>query len=204
MRLSFWRSSTNAIQEKEKPAAPNDAIATTTPLPEDVALPNSIGLDPSDLRREKGDSDDVAARTWSTTKWFWGNYVALDIPLSANRDHLSNEQTFLAWLSLADGMAILGVVIAQMSRIQHYLHPNQENSLRYFVLGKPQACLCQGFACLFLLVGAYRFLRQQNAMNHGFAIVGGWEVPLVGVLVGLCLATFFLLLVLIYLIGVGG
>lgn len=115
-------------------------------------------------------------------------------------------------------MSILGVVIAQVSRIQHVLHPYQDNSLRYLVLGKPQACLCQATACLILLAGAYRFLRQQNAMNHGYVIAGGWDVPSIGVVVGLvcprrvghfkhadisqCLAAFFLLLILIDIAGV--
>lgn len=104
---------------------------------------------------------------------------------SANSASPANEQTFLAWLSLADGMAILGVVVAQVSRIQQVLRPYEEDSIRYLLLGKPQACLCYGTACLILLIGAYRFFQQQHAMNRGFTVVGGYDVPLLGVFVGL-------------------
>ncbi len=94
-------------------------------------------------------------------------------------------------------MAILGIVIAQISRIQHHLRPNHEYKIRYYVLGKPQACICQISALLILLAGTYRFFRQQNEITQGRARVGGPELHSVWILIFLCLSTFFLLVLLV-------
>ncbi|EXJ78298.1 hypothetical protein A1O3_09459 [Capronia epimyces CBS 606.96] len=201
MKLLFRRHSTNAIAESKNRAALGDCVPMTQLPGHAAASAETTGPDLSNLDKEKSHSGAVSEGTWILKK-LWIKYVSLDIPQSSNRNHFSNEQTFLAWLSLADAIAILGVVIAQVSRIQHVLRPHQEKSLRYLLLGKPQACLCYASACFVLLVGAYRFFRQQNAMNQGFALVGGLSLPCIGVLVGMCLAAFFLLLILVGIAGV--
>ncbi|KAL2444623.1 hypothetical protein ABEF95_017121 [Exophiala dermatitidis] len=202
MKFRFWGDSgTNPIADADKPAS---SASTDEGFPQ--AQPLSDGApDPTQTETEKVDIDtgEIGRGTWSTKNLkLWTEYVALATLQAANRDHLSNEQTFLAWLSLADGMAILGVVVAQVSRIQQVLRPYEEDSIRYLLLGKPQACLCYGTACLILLIGAYRFFQQQHAINRGFAVVGGYDVPLLGVFVGLCLLAFFLLLILVDIAGV--
>ncbi|EHY59453.1 hypothetical protein ABEF92_007490 [Exophiala dermatitidis] len=200
-------SGTNPIAEADKPAAAastEEGFPQAQPLSGDDARP-TIAPDSMQTETEKVDIDagEVDGGTWSTKNLkLWTEYVSLATLQAANRDHLSNEQTFLAWLSLADGMAILGVVVAQVSRIQQVLRPYEEDSIRYLLLGKPQACLCYGTACLILLIGAYRFFQQQHAMNRGFTVVGGYDVPLLGVFVGLCLLAFFLLLILVDIAGV--
>jgi len=94
-------------------------------------------------------------------------------------------------------MSILGITIAQISRIQSVLEPDHQDTLHFHVSGKPQACICQAVAGLILLTGTYRFFCHQNAITLGQARFGGWGLFLVGVLVGLCLFTFFLLILLL-------
>jgi uncharacterized membrane protein YidH (DUF202 family) len=70
-----------------------------------------------------------------------------------------------------------GVVIAQLFRLQHTLTPNL--SFGFFVLGIPLAASFIGFGMVVLLLGAFRFWRQQNAMVRGKVFAGGWEVGVV-------------------------
>lgn len=67
----------------------------------------------------------------------------------------------------------MGVVIAQMSKIQHTVHPERKHEIKYNVLGTPQAAVCQCIAVAIILVGAYRFFKQQDAMLHGAARIHG-------------------------------
>lgn len=70
-----------------------------------------------------------------------------------------------------------GVIIAQLFRLQHAVNPNL--NLGFFVLGIPLAATFIGFGAVVLLVGAFRFWRQQNAMMHGKVYAGGWEISVV-------------------------
>lgn len=198
MRLRFWKLSANAVPENKKPDALDDSKHVNLALKESsLFLPN--GSSSSSPTKEKEVDDDlVEDESWSLKK-FWNDSVSVEIPLVENRDHLcmklnplyafrlnsvsANEQTFLTWLSLADGISLLGIVIAQVSRIQRVVHADQENTLCYLLLGTPQACLCQLIAVFILLVGAFRFLRQQNAIAQGYARIGGWELHSVWILI---------------------
>lgn len=70
-----------------------------------------------------------------------------------------------------------GVITAQLFRIQHSLSPNPD--LGFFVLGVPLAATFIGFGMLVLLIGAFRFWRQQNAMIRGKVHAGGWEITII-------------------------
>lgn len=51
------------------------------------------------------------------------------------------------------------------------------------------ASVCVLGAMLILLVGAYRFWRQQNAMLRGKVYAGGWEVMVIGfIMLIVCIA----------------
>ena len=67
-----------------------------------------------------------------------------------------------------------GVIIAQLFRLQHASNPNM--SLGFFVLGIPLAAIFIGFGMVVLLIGAFRFWRQQNAIIRGKVHAGGWEI----------------------------
>jgi len=74
---------------------------------------------------------------------------------------------------------MIGVLVAQLYRLQHAPAPNPV--FGYFILSKPLACIFQGAALFTVLVGAYRFFRQQSSMSRGKVHGGGWEVSLIGV-----------------------
>jgi hypothetical protein len=76
---------------------------------------------------------------------------------------------------------MIGVVIAQLYRLQHAPHPDPK--FGYFVLSKPIACIFHVSAACVALLGSIRFFRQQNAMAAGKVRAGGWEVMVIGVYV---------------------
>ena len=75
-------------------------------------------------------------------------------------------------------LTIIGVLIAQLFRLQHTEHPNKV--VGFFKLGIPLAAICIGGSIVVLALGAYRFWRQQNAMLRGKIHAGGWEINAVG------------------------
>jgi uncharacterized membrane protein YidH (DUF202 family) len=89
---------------------------------------------------------------------------------------IANERTFHAWLRLSMSLSATGVVIAQMSKIQHAIHPDRKHEIKYYVLGVPQAAVCQLLAMVIIVIGACRFFKQEHAIKRGQAHSGGWEV----------------------------
>lgn len=102
------------------------------------------------------------------------------VPPEASRDHLANERTFLGWVRTSISLAIIGIIIAQLFRLQHSPVPRP---FGFYNLGVPLATICHGAALLMVLVGAQRFRSQQNAMLNGRTRAGGWEPLFVGGLV---------------------
>ena len=78
---------------------------------------------------------------------------------------------------------MVSVIIAQLFRLEHAQNPDKV--FGFFVLGIPLACICIGAAMVILLLGAYRFWRQQNAILRGKVHAGGWEMNVIGLTVAL-------------------
>jgi hypothetical protein len=76
---------------------------------------------------------------------------------------------------------MLGVVVAQLYRLQH--SPTPDPKFGYFVLSKPIACIFHVSAVGVTLLGCLRFFRQQYAMAIGKVQAGGWELMIIGVYV---------------------
>lgn len=74
---------------------------------------------------------------------------------------------------------MVGVFIAQFYRLQHSKHPDKV--FGYFVLSKPLSAIFQVSALFMVLVGGYRFWRQQHAMSIGKVHAGGWELTGAGI-----------------------
>ena len=89
------------------------------------------------------------------------------------------ERTFLGYLRTSFALSVVAVLIAQLFRLEHTDDPNK--TLGFFVIGIPLACVCIVAAIIVLLLGAYRFWRQQNAMLRGKVHAGGWEINAIGV-----------------------
>jgi len=122
---------------------------------------------------------------------FWTLQVSVIVPHEACRDHLALERTFLSYLRTSLAFSSLGVVVAQLFRLQHSPTPNY--AFGFFVLGKPLACICQGAAILTLCIGAFRSWRLQNAIIRKKAITGGFEIILLGLGALILLFLFFAL-----------
>ena len=73
-----------------------------------------------------------------------------------------------------------GVITAQLFRLQHSVSPDP--TIGYFVLGVPLAASFLVSGMVVLLIGTYRFWRQQGAMIRGKIYAGGWEITAIMVL----------------------
>jgi uncharacterized membrane protein YidH (DUF202 family) len=97
--------------------------------------------------------------------------------------HLTaNENTFHTYMRVAMTLSAMGILIAQMSRIQHILHqdePPRKHEFKYAILGVPQAAVCQCLAAVVIVVAAFRFFKQEAAIEEGRIWTGGWEVNLI-------------------------
>ena len=130
-------------------------------------------------------------------RW-WAGHIAATVPHDACRDHLgiwqspvsgcvhgadqttpANERTFLGYLRTSLALSMLGIVIAQLFRLQHTIDPSK--TFGYFILGKPLAAVLECVAMATALIGAHRFWRQQMAMMRGKCLAGGWEIVAIGV-----------------------
>lgn len=98
-------------------------------------------------------------------------------PLTA---FLALERTFLAYIRTSVVIAMQGVLIAQLFRLQR---SNQDQDrLRFYQVGIPLSVTCHCVAVVVALIGAYRFWRQQSAIARGKVHAGGWELNSVGIL----------------------
>ncbi|KAG5755285.1 hypothetical protein H9Q72_001528 [Fusarium xylarioides] len=119
---------------------------------------------------------------------FWLEYVSCEVDFSASRDHLANERTFLGYLRTSVAMSMVGTLVAQLFSLQH---EGQHQAFGYFVTGKPLAMTCYSFSIGTILLGAVRTWRHQRTMMSGKALVGGFELHLLGGCCMLLLLVFF-------------
>ena len=88
------------------------------------------------------------------------------------------ERTYLGYVRTSMALVMLGVIVAQLFRLQHTENPNRH--IGYFVVGTPLAAILIIAGMSVLLLGAYRTWRQQNAMLRGKIHAGGWEMNAIG------------------------
>ncbi|KAJ5638795.1 hypothetical protein N7528_001185 [Penicillium herquei] len=117
---------------------------------------------------------------WGRLCRFWTHHVTITVPHKGNRDHYALERTFLAYIRTSVVIAMQGVVIAQLFRLQRA--PSEMDRLRFYQVGIPLSVTCHCVAVLVALIGAYRFWRQQSAISLGKVHAGGWELNSVGIL----------------------
>jgi len=86
----------------------------------------------------------------------------------------ANERTALGWIRTAQAFAVLGVVIAQVSRLTASLNPDP--TLGFFIVSVPLSSVCHTMALLITFLGCYRFIHWQAEMARGNAISSGWEI----------------------------
>ncbi|EKG22344.1 hypothetical protein MPH_00324 [Macrophomina phaseolina MS6] len=106
-------------------------------------------------------------------RW-WRRHVSVTVAAGGMRDHLALERTFLGYLRTSIALSMMGVITAQVMRLQHA--PNPDPKFGYYALGKPLAAVFITSAILVVLLGAIRCWRQQDAMVRGKVHAGGWEI----------------------------
>ncbi|KAK8229474.1 hypothetical protein HDK77DRAFT_430415 [Phyllosticta capitalensis] len=111
---------------------------------------------------------------WQGVQRWWGRQVSVTVEVKGMRDHLALERTFLGYLRTSIALSMTGVILAQLFRLQHSLHPDEH--LGFYVLGIPLASTFIACAIAVALLGAFRFWRQQSAIVRGKVLAGGWEV----------------------------
>ncbi|KAG8668404.1 hypothetical protein FPOAC2_07688 [Fusarium poae] len=144
---------------------------------------NSNGETPTAVTQR----DDAAPKTSLGT--FWKDYVSCEVDLSASRDHLANERTFLGYLRTSVMMSMVGTMIAQLFTLSRKGYHTK--SFGYFITGRPLALTCYGFSIGTILLGAVRTWRHQRIMMGGKALVGGFEIHVLGICSMALLLVFF-------------
>ncbi|EKV05125.1 hypothetical protein PDIG_38240 [Penicillium digitatum PHI26] len=134
---------------------------------------------------------------WGQICRFWTRHVIITVPQKSNRDHFGTlfsgyavrelidttkalERTFLAYVRTSTVIAMQGVLVAQLLRLQR---PSEKvDRLSFHEVGIPLSVACHFVAVFVALTGAFRFWRQQNAIARGKVYAGGWELNSVGIL----------------------
>ncbi|OJJ46159.1 hypothetical protein ASPZODRAFT_142784 [Penicilliopsis zonata CBS 506.65] len=136
---------------------------------------------------------------------FWTRHVVLTVPQKNNRDHfgkknhsyslyISLERTFLAYIRTSVTLAMQGVLIAQLFRLQQQ---TTTTGLGFYRVGIPLSVVCYVAAMAIALMGAHRFWKQQNAIALGKVYAGGWELNCIGGLMILVILTTLVLAIAI-------
>lgn len=89
----------------------------------------------------------------------------------------ANERTWHNWLAASNAVAWMGIIVAQMSRVQCVVRPDHYNILRN------KAAMCQAIAIIILLIGSYRFFREQLAIEGKGDRASQWSLLAMGVLI---------------------
>ncbi|KAL4985872.1 hypothetical protein BDW68DRAFT_198511 [Aspergillus falconensis] len=110
---------------------------------------------------------------------FWTKHVVLTVAQKKNRDYFALERTFLAYIRTSVILAMQGVLIAQLFRLQS---ANSSKGLGYHDVGVPLSVTCHCAAILTAVLGAHRFWKQQSAIALGTVYAGGWELNCIGFL----------------------
>ncbi|PLB37128.1 DUF202 domain-containing protein [Aspergillus candidus] len=125
----------------------------------------------------------------------WARNVVMTVPENKNRDHFALERTFLAYIRTSVVLAMQGVLVAQLFRLQRESTANDR--LGYYEVGIPLSVSCHAVAIAVAVIGAYRFFKQQHAVALGKIYAGGWELNCIaGLFAAVILVTFVLSLVI--------
>ncbi|QQK40137.1 Translation initiation factor IF-2 [Penicillium digitatum] len=132
---------------------------------------------------------------WGQICRFWTRHVIITVPQKSNRDHFALERTFLAYVRTSTVIAMQGVLVAQLLRLQR---PSEKvDRLSFHEVGIPLSVACHFVAVFVALTGAFRFWRQQNAIARGKVYAGGWELNSVGILLFMVIVATLVLIIII-------
>ncbi|OJJ31237.1 hypothetical protein ASPWEDRAFT_688999 [Aspergillus wentii DTO 134E9] len=139
-------------------------------------------------------SSEESKGLWGRVKRFWTRNVVLTVPQKSNRDHFALERTFLAYIRTSVMIAMQGVLIALLFRLQRRTAQPKKGP-GFYEIGIPLSIAYHSVALLVALIGANRFWRQQHAIGLGKVHVGGWELNVIGFLIAALLISTLILTV---------
>lgn len=84
------------------------------------------------------------------------------------------ERNFLSYLRTALAFGNVGVIIAQLFRLQP--GSGSGTGLSFYAAGPALAGLFIGGSILLTMFGSWRFWGQQHALARGRVQAGGWEI----------------------------
>ncbi|KAJ5542916.1 hypothetical protein N7535_005338 [Penicillium sp. DV-2018c] len=179
---------------------------------DEYQVPTPRSSRPGSLRSHEGQRG-----TWGRFCRFWNRHVTLTVPQKSNRDHFGKlcflfcdarrveenpidklkalERTFLAYIRTSTMIAMQGVLVAQLFRLQ--APKAKGDHLSFNQVGVPLSVTCHCVALVVALIGASRFWRQQSAISRGKVHAGGWELNLVGILLFMLVVVTLVLTVVI-------
>ena len=92
------------------------------------------------------------------------------------------ERTFLSYIRTSVILSMQGVLIAQLFRLQRSI-VQEKSELTYFEVAIPLSVACHCVALLVVVIGAFRFWRQQSSIVSGTVLAGGWELNWTAILI---------------------
>lgn len=113
----------------------------------------------------------MAFREWKEGRISWRTRLTDEL--------LALERTFLAYIRTSVILAMQGVLIAQLFRLQS---PHSSEGLGFHRVGVPLSVTCHCAALVTAVLGAHRFWKQQSAIALGTIYSGGWEMNCIGFL----------------------
>ncbi|KAJ9296768.1 hypothetical protein DTO271G3_4967 [Paecilomyces variotii] len=176
-------------------------------IPDDNQTSSSVSVSSDEdritARRTRSQSQSQASQRsnvhgrFSAIRKFWPRSIVLTVPQKSSRDHLALERTFLAYIRTSVATSMLGVLIAQLFRLQRATSSPPPHGFGFYTVGIPLSIACHGVAILIAALGAHRFWKQQHAIALGKVYVGGWELYCIATLITAVVVTIFVLAIAI-------
>ncbi|KAJ9192887.1 hypothetical protein DTO164E3_8120 [Paecilomyces variotii] len=176
-------------------------------IPDDNQTSSSVSVSSDEdritARRTRSQSQSQASQRsnvhgrFSAIRKFWTRSIVLTVPQKSSRDHLALERTFLAYIRTSVATSMLGVLIAQLFRLQRERLSPPPHGFGFYTVGIPLSVACHGVAILIAALGAHRFWKQQHAIALGKVYAGGWELYCIAALITAVVITIFVLAIAI-------
>ncbi|MCJ1478892.1 hypothetical protein MMC13_007576 [Lambiella insularis] len=115
---------------------------------------------------------------------WWESKVSVILPRGADvRDHFALERTFLGHLRTSLALAECSVIISQFFVLSTGAEdPMVPEEVRFRKIGRLLSCALLLWAIVICAIGAFRFLRLQDALVREEAVIdSGWELHIEGI-----------------------
>jgi len=125
---------------------------------------------------------------------WWESKISMILPQGADiRDHFALERTFLGHMRTALALAECSVLISQFFTLSLGSDdPMALEEVRFRQIGRPLSCALLIWAMIITVIGAFRFLRMQEALVREEPIIeSGWELHIEGIGISIIVCFMF-------------